>query len=145
MQRGEELEQKIFEPKHIQQVLAEINTNFPGYFAGFSVQPLDQVFKHTIEEVEKEQPSYREYTDLRTLAEFEDNPNAFKRETKAKCPIIRRCLMSTDDIMKQYKISFNNITGRGLLTGVKILQTLAWNMQRILTMRSMNKSLLMKS
>ncbi|MEJ5203533.1 MAG: hypothetical protein WHV66_15025, partial [Anaerolineales bacterium] len=46
-------------------------------------------------------------------------PNAFKRETKTKCPIIRRCLMSNDEIMKQYKVSFHEITGRQLLNGVR--------------------------
>jgi hypothetical protein len=120
MERGKDLDPKIYEPKHIKEVLTEIKATFPSIFAGFSAQQLIQFsFRGAIMEFEKDQPHYREYLDLRALDEFEDNPNSFKHETKTKCPIIRRCLMATDDVMKQYKRSFNEITGRQLLTGVK--------------------------
>jgi len=119
MQRGKDMEQKIFEPGHIQVVLAEIESTFPGYFSGFKAQPLESILKEAIEDYEGEQPRYKDYMSMSTLLEFDDNPNAFKRETKTNCPIIRRCLMSNDDVMKQYKISFNEVTGRQLLDGVK--------------------------
>ena len=119
MERGKKLDQKVFEPKHIQEVISEIETNFPSYFTGFSSQPLELSFKKAIADYEREQSSYIHYMDLRALSEFEDNPNAFKHETKTKCPIIHRCLMSNDEVMKQYKVSFHDITGRQLLNGVK--------------------------
>jgi hypothetical protein len=53
--------------------------------------------------------------DLETLDEFEVDPNSFKPETRKNCPIIRRCLMSQDDIMKSYKISFSTVDAKDLL------------------------------
>lgn len=125
MQRGKDLDLKVYEPEHIQDVLAEIEATFPTVFAGFNAQPLEPIFKQAISEYEREQNSYRDYMDLRALDEFEENPNSFKRETKTKCPIIRRCLMSNDEIMKQYKVSFHDITGRQLLNGVKNISQFA--------------------
>lgn len=121
MLRGHELEKKVFDSDHIQKVLKEIESTFPLVFAQFCSRPIEPIFTQAIKDFEKEQSSYREYLDLRSLNEFDDNPNAFKRETKTKCPIIRRCLMSQDEVMKQYKISFNEVSGRQLLDGVKLI------------------------
>ena len=119
MFRGKELEKQVYEPGHIQQVLAEIETNFPSYFKSFAQQPLEPVFSNHIQEYEKEQEAYREYLNLEALEEFEYDPNAFKSHTRKRCPIIRRCLMSRDEVMKAYRKSFNRVTGRQLLDTVR--------------------------
>jgi hypothetical protein len=119
MERGKELEKQVYEPEHIQRVLDEITISFPGYFEKFFVQNPGLLFIKSIREHESEQESYRNYLDLLALEELEDNPNAFKHVTKTSCPIIRRCLMSQDEVMKQYKIAFHDISGRQLLDGVK--------------------------
>lgn len=119
MFKGKELEKQVYEPKHIQQVLAEIERNFPDYFEGFAQQPLEPVFHNYIREYEKEQEVYREYLDLEALDEFEYDPNAFKSHTRKRCPIIRRCLMSRDEVMKAYQKSFKLATGRQLLDTVR--------------------------
>jgi hypothetical protein len=119
MIRGKELEKQAYEPGHVQQVLAEIEGNFPDYFKSFAQQPLDPAFDKHIQEYEKEQEAYREYRDLEALDEFEYDPNAFKSHTRRRCPIIRRCLMSRDEVMKDYRRSFNTVTGRQLLDTVR--------------------------
>jgi hypothetical protein len=119
MIRGKEIEKQVFDPNHIQQVLAEIEVNFPEYFRTFAHSPLKELIVHYIEEHTKEQEKYQKYLDLRGLDEFERNPNSFKSYTRGSCPIIRRCLQARDETMKQYKKSFNLITGRQLLDGVR--------------------------
>ena len=119
MLKGNELERQVYQPVHIQQVLAEIEYNFPGYFRSFAQQPLEPVFSNHIQGHEKEQEVYREYLDLEVLDEFEYDPNAFKSHTRKRCPIIRRCLNSPDEIMKAYQKSFNTVTGRQLLDTVR--------------------------
>jgi hypothetical protein len=118
MIRGKELEKQVYEPEHIQQVLVEIEDNFSNYFKSFAEQPLDPVFALRIQEYEREQEAYREYLSLEALDEFEYDPNAFKSYTRKRCPIIRRCLMSQDEVMKEYKKSFGMVTGRQLLDAV---------------------------
>jgi hypothetical protein len=119
MIRGKELEEQVYEPAHIQQVLDEIEGNFPGYFSSFAKQPLKHVFEEHIQKYEKEQEVYREYLNLEALDEFECDPNAFKRHTSTRCPIILRCLRSQDEVMKAYKKSFVRVTGRQLLDAVR--------------------------
>ena len=119
MFKGKELEKQVYESKHIQQVLAEIERNFPGYFESFAQQSLGPVFSNRIQEYEKEQEVYREYLDLEALDEFEYDPNAFKSHTRKRCPIIRRCLMAQDEVMKAYQKSFKLATGRQLLDTVR--------------------------
>lgn len=119
MFRGEKLEEQVYEPEHIQQVLAEIERNFPGYFKSFAQRPLETVFDAHIEGYKKEQDAYREYLDIEALEEFEYDPNAFKTHTRKRCPIIRRCLMSQDEVMKAYKRHFRAVTGRQLLNPVR--------------------------
>lgn len=120
MIRGKEIEKQVYEPEHIQQVLAEIERNFRPYFQSFAIMhPLEFVFKKPIEKYQKEQVKYREYLDLDALDEFEHDPNAFKNHTKRNCPIVLRCLNAQDEVMKAYKISFGNVTGRQLLDAVR--------------------------
>ena len=119
MIRGKELEEQVYEPAHIQQVLAEITGNFPNYFESLAQQPIEPVFSNHMQKHEKEQGAYREYLDLEALDEFEYDPNAFKSHTRKRCPIIRRCLMSQDEVMKAYKRDFNRVTGRQLLDTVR--------------------------
>jgi hypothetical protein len=121
MIRGNELESQVYELEHVQQVLAEIGANFPRYFQGFTQQPLKPVFQEHIREYEKELETYREYLSLEALDEFESDPNAFKSHTRKQCPIIRRCLMSQDDVMKGYKISFGNVKGRDVLNAARAI------------------------
>jgi hypothetical protein len=123
MHLGKELEKEVYELGHINQVLVEITRTFPGYFEKFKSQNPEALFSSAIKDYEIEQKSYREYMYLLTLEEFEDNPSSFKGHTKTKCPIIRRCLMSNDEVMKQYKFSFAETSGRQLLDGVK---KIAW-------------------
>ncbi len=115
MIRGKDLEERVYEPEHIRRVLAEIEGNLPAYFKSFAHEPLEPIFEQHIREYEKEQEKYREYLDLEALDEFDDDPNAFKSHTRKQCPIIRRCLMSDDEVMKAYQKSFNMVTGRQLL------------------------------
>jgi len=124
---GKELEQKVYEPEHINEVLQEMKNSFPDYFEKFKIQNLETLFSSAIKEYEIEQKGYREYLNLLALEEFEDNPSSFKGHTKSKCPIIRRCLMSNDEIMKQYKFSFAETSGRQLLDGVKKIAWFASN------------------
>ncbi|MBN2003835.1 MAG: hypothetical protein JXA21_10795 [Anaerolineae bacterium] len=119
MYRGSELEQQVYEPVHIRQVMAEIEYNLPQYLKGFAQQPLRPVFQQRIEEYEKEREVYRDYLDLEALEEYEFDPNAFKSHTRKRCPIIRRCLMSKDEVMKAYKRSFNDTSGRAMLDTVR--------------------------
>lgn len=118
MIRGKELEEQAYEPEHIQQVLTEIEANFPGYFETFAQQPLEPVFGEHIQKYEKEQEAYRKYLDLEALEEFEYDPNAFKSHTAKQCLIIRRCLWSQDEVMRDYKESFGRVSGRQLLDTV---------------------------
>lgn len=119
MIRGKEIEEQVHEPDHIQQIMDEIAANFPDYFTTFAHESLESVFKERIKDYQKEQEAYRDYLDFLALEEFDHDVNAFKSHTRKKCPIIRRCLMSQDEVMKDYKISFNNVTGRQLLDAVK--------------------------
>jgi len=119
MLRGQELDRRIYEPDHIEAVTSEIRGAFPAAFSSFRQRPLAQDLQAAIQAFEREQPSYLRYMDLEALEEFEDNPSAFKSETKKKCPIILHCLMSTEEFMKSYKKSFNEITGRELLDAVR--------------------------
>lgn len=121
MIRGNELEEQVYEPDHIQQVLTEIEHNFPTYFESFSKRPLDPLFKERIKNYEKEQKKYSEYLNPSALREFDYDPNAFKSHTRKNCPIIRRCLMSQDEVMKDYKMSFGMVTGRQLLDSVRLI------------------------
>jgi hypothetical protein len=104
--------------QHIDNVLAEIKINFPKYFTKFSKQPLEPAFKKAIDEYEKERNAYRVYMSIQALLEFEDDPNAFKSHTRKNCPIIRRCLNSPDEVMRQYQKSFSFVTGRQILDTV---------------------------
>jgi hypothetical protein len=123
MHLGKELEKEVYELSHINSVLREMYTTFPKYFEKFKSQSPEPSFSKAIKDYEIEQKSYREYLNLLALEEFEDNPSSFKGHTRTKCPIIRRCLMSNDEVMKQYKISFSETPGRQLLDGVK---KIAW-------------------
>ena len=119
MIRGKELEEQVYEPAHIQQVLAEITGNFPNYFESLAQQPIEPVFSNHMQKHEKEQGAYREYLDLEALDEFEYDPNAFKSHTRKRCPIILRCLNAQDEVMKAYRKSFNMVAGRQLLDTVR--------------------------
>ena len=120
MKTGQELEPRVYESEHIRQVLAEMGRNFPDYFATFAQGgPLRPVFLQHIEKHRKEQDIYRDYIDLEALEEFESDPNAFKSHSRKRCPIIRRCLNSTDEAMKAYHVSFQRVSGRDLLNPVR--------------------------
>lgn len=119
MIRGNSIEPEVYLPEHIQMVLTEISSNFPNYFESFLHKGAEQIFAEQIQAYQKEQEAYREYLHLDALDEFEYNAGAFKSHTRKRCPIIRRCLMSQDEVMKAYKKSFNMVTGRQLLDSIR--------------------------
>lgn len=120
MIRGQDLEEQVYDATHIQQVLAEIENNFPQYFRTFAErQPLEYHFREQIEKYKKEREAYREYLNLQSLEEFEEDPSAFKGHTHKRCPIIRNCLWSQDEVMRSYKESFARVKGRELLDPVR--------------------------
>ena len=116
---GNELEVQAYEMQHIAQVVAEIRGNFPHYFTPFATDSLELQFDKAIQRYEKEQNRYRAYMDLEALAEYADDPGAFKSETAKHCPIIQHCLNSQDEVMNGYKEAFGRTTGRALLPPVR--------------------------
>lgn len=116
---GNDLEAQVYEADHINSVSAAIRDHFGGYFTSFSAQPLPPRFDKAIRQYEKEQARYRRYMDLEALAEYEQDPGAFKSETRNHCPIIQHCLNSQDEVMDSYKRAFGETTGRKLLTPVR--------------------------
>jgi hypothetical protein len=113
MLMGEQLSEQVYEADHIKNVLSAIQDGFPKYISTF--QNATTLFDAAIKLHSKEMEAYQKYMDIETLDEFEADPNAFKKETKANCPIIRRCLMSHEEIMNGYKRSFSSVSGRDLL------------------------------
>ncbi len=113
MLMGEQLSEQVYEADHIKKVLSAIQDGFPKYISTF--QNATTLFDAAIKLHSKEMEAYQKYMDIETLDEFEADPNAFKKETKANCPIIRRCLMSHEEIMNGYKRSFSSVSGRDLL------------------------------
>lgn len=125
---GKDLEKQVYEPNHIAQVLAEIEKNFPAYFEVFKAkQPIQSLMDVAIKDHQKNRVRYDEYLDYPTLLDYEDDPNAFKKITRNKCVIIHSCLMSTEEVMKRYKISFNNVSGRELLNTMRNLAMFGLN------------------
>lgn len=119
MIRGNELEDKVFENDHINTVLNEMGKGFARYFQTFKLEPINRLFQEYILKHQSELSAYEEYLNIDILNEFEYDPNAFKGHTKSRCPIIQRCLWSQDEVMKVYKRSFNESSGRELLDAVK--------------------------
>jgi hypothetical protein len=125
---GNELEEQVYSQSHIAEVLAEIGKQFPKYFETFkNKQPVQGLMDKAIQGYLKDRERYREYLSIPSLMDYEDDPNAFKRMTRNKCVIIHGCLMSRDDVMKKYKISFNNVAGRDLLNTVRNLAEFGLN------------------
>jgi hypothetical protein len=112
--RDSEFDEGNYEPKHIDQILAEIGKNFPAYWESFAKTALSK-FDEAIEGWDADNPAYAEFLDLGFLNEYEDDPNAFKGALRSKCPIIRKSLNSPTAEMKKYKIAFNGAKGRDLL------------------------------
>mgnify|MGYP001025139297 CR=1 FL=1 len=121
MIRGKELEEKVFEKDHINRVVSELKKDFMLYFETFKQKPINILFEKYVSKHKSEQDAYAEYLNMNILNEFEYDPNAFKSYTKKKCPIIRNCLWSQDEIMKDYKRAFNEISGREILDAVKMI------------------------
>lgn len=111
-----ELGERGYEPAHIKQVLAELEKNFPRYAKSFFRKPGTNAFADEIEKFEQAQPKYETFLDISGLEEYEDDPAAFKGDTKKNCPIIRRCLQSQEKEMELYKKKFNAATGQELLS-----------------------------
>lgn len=138
------LNDKAYEKDHISQVLHKLESNFNHYFSAFKSQEddtlpllngesirekpkqnrfpgseLSNIFDATIDEFKEEQGDYQSFFDLETLEEYEEDPNAFKKDLTKCCPIIRRCINSPAKEMKRYKNAFRLKTGRELLTITK--------------------------
>ncbi|MCB0190765.1 MAG: hypothetical protein KDJ65_02375 [Anaerolineae bacterium] len=112
---------KIHEPAHIQEVLDEIEKNFPKYFTSFWKPPKKrmQAIQSAIEDFLKRQPKYADFLDVESLEEYEFDPGAFKTGMKTELPIIQGALFSQDQAMKQYKASFYAAKGMDLLSTTK--------------------------
>jgi hypothetical protein len=119
MLRGNELDTRVYDEKHIAEVLTEIRLTFPKYFLSFCQLPLARRFQDAIKDYEAEQRKYLEYLDLEALDEFEGNPSSFKSQTRSKCPIILRCLNSKEEYMKAYQRAFSEVKGRDLLNAAR--------------------------
>lgn len=136
-----EIGERAYEPAHIAKVLHSIAENFPLYFDAFAeneadkplinnplfkVSPskksknnkgnLDGKFRNAIAEFEKEQPLYRNFFDLETLLEYQDDPNTFKKDFSKRIPILNRCMNSRAKEMQRYQVEYRKKTGKELLT-----------------------------
>lgn len=135
-----ELGERVYEKEHIRQVLTEIEKNFPGYFESFIKQDsivdefknssfritikrsrspeqyVEEIFNETISSFENEQPRYQKSLDLEVLEEYEDDPNAFKIDLMKKCPIVLRCMRSTEKEMRKYQAEYRAKSGQELLS-----------------------------
>jgi len=116
---NEEFEKAIFEPDHINLVLAEIESSFPKYFSHFLKRSPVDIFDREIMAHEKALPLYRRYLDLEYLRNYTGDTQTFKNFTKDYCPVIWACLRSPDDKMNKYKASFYAMKGDRLLNTVK--------------------------
>jgi hypothetical protein len=118
MIRGKsELEKSVYQPEHLEQVVADLRRTFPAYFALYAPERkalLDRT-KQVIKEFEKERPAYVELLDREVLAEYAYDPNAFKPDLQTKCPIIRRCLNSQAEVMDNYRRAFYATAGNKML------------------------------
>ncbi|MCR6637454.1 MAG: hypothetical protein NVV82_00230 [Sporocytophaga sp.] len=138
------LSEKAYEKDHIGKVLCNLTSNFNQYFSTFKIgkddpllilnggcirekpkqnkvrgAELSNIFDAKVEEFKVEQGDYQSFFDLETLEEYEDDPNAFKKDLTKCCPIIRRCINSPAKEMQKYKNAFRLKTGRELLTITK--------------------------
>lgn len=106
-----------YEPHHMAKVLAAIEQHFPDYFRSAfpSAKSTNNLFETTITEWEKEKDDYRKLLDLSFLDEYSYDPNAFKSVLRKDCHIIRRCLNSPMEEMKDYKKEFGLAKGERLL------------------------------
>lgn len=131
----------IVTDEHITNITAEIKNNFMHYFSVLEkhashdkgIEALSQKFKVTkaknrnskqlemllfdwIEEYEKEASKYRDFFKDEVLQEYLDHdPNAFKAVLKKECPIIRNCVNSEAEQMKDWKKKFQAKKGGELL------------------------------
>jgi hypothetical protein len=110
-----ELGERAYEPAHIEKVLAAIRKHFPRYWESF-VGTAREKFREAVATWENEHTDYVNFLAPECLAEYEDDPNAFKGALRSKCPIVRRSLNSPSEEMKKYKKAFNRAEGRHLLT-----------------------------
>lgn len=118
MIRGEDIpNDRLYQPSHIQEVLADMAENFTKYFSQFAPDKihLAQHFQQAIENFEKERPSYEKLLDRATLEEYEFVPGPFRNTLKNECPIIRRCLNSPAKVMDAYRHSFYQTKGDAML------------------------------
>ena len=122
MIRGNDFSPDIYEVEHVDKVMAQIERQFPVYWESFAREPIEELFAKAIESWQKERDKYSEYMSPEALEEFDYDPNAFKSYTrKGGCPIIHRCLMSPDEVMKPYRRAFNDTSGRQLLDTVRAI------------------------
>lgn len=113
--------QRIYEPEHICEVLAEIEKNFPKYFSSFWKPPKKRmrVIQDAIDDFLKRQAKYQDFLDLECLEEYEYDPASYKSGMRRELPIIQGALFSQDEAMKQYKKAFNLAKSADLLRVTK--------------------------
>lgn len=116
---GNDLELQVYEPEHIQRVLAEIEGNFGTYFQSLAQRPLEHLFAEYIKGYEKARPAYREFMNMEALEEFGHDPGAFKGHTRKRGPVIHKALYAQAEEMNSFRESFARATGRQLLDAVR--------------------------
>ncbi len=112
-----ELGQRGYEANHIARVTAAIGDHFGDYFRSAfpDRESTSASFESAITEWAKEKDAYEALLDLELLEEYSYDANAFKSSLRKDCPIIRRCLMSPIEEMKDYKKQFGMKPGQELL------------------------------
>lgn len=113
-----ELGPRGYEPAHIATVVEAIEQHFPGCFQSVfpDSESINGSFETAISNWEREKEAYRRLLDLESLEEYAYDPGAFKNSLRKDCPIIRRCLNSPMDEMKDYKKEFGMADGKRLLS-----------------------------
>lgn len=113
-----ELGPRGYEPQHVAEVTAAIGKHFPNYFRSVfpNSKSINDLFRTAISEWMKEEDDYQALLDLDLLEEYSFDPNSFKSALRKDCHIIRRCLNSPMEEMKDYKKEFGLATGQRLLS-----------------------------
>jgi hypothetical protein len=116
--RGQDLPtERLYEPVHIAEVLADMKASFPKSFEQFAPDKLHLAkrMKEGIEKYDNERQRYIDLLNREALEEYEYDPGAFKGTLRRDCPLIRRCLNSPEKVMVNYQMHFNRTHGEVML------------------------------
>jgi len=125
-------------PKHVARVWAEIEKSLPTYWSHLvqterqhhteslfaekcgkelpaEATVVGPVFIKALADYEKEAEKYRHWFESETLAEFHDDPNAFKQMLSRDVPIIANTLRQRRDELKEWQMHFHDTKSKDLL------------------------------